>query len=121
VSVRECATPSVLVDLILGSSCTPPMTALQTWRGRHVLDGGVVDNVPVCALAPAAGETLVLLSRRYPQLPRVTGRTYVMPSADVPVDAWDYTSPARLQAAFDLGRRDGAAFAASAPPAREAA
>jgi predicted acylesterase/phospholipase RssA len=114
VSVRECATPEVLADLILGSSCTPPMTALQRWRGRHVLDGGVVDNVPVCALSDgqaAHGQTLVLLSRRYPRLPVVAGRTYVMPSEEVPITAWDYTNPAGLQAVFDLGRRDGDAFA----------
>jgi len=29
----------------------------------------------------------------------------------VPIYKWDYTSPAGLQAAFDLGRRDGERFA----------
>jgi hypothetical protein len=119
VSVRRCPTPEILTDLILASSCTPPMTALLRWEGRPVLDGGVVDNVPVCALEPppgapgasAPGEVLVLLTRRYARLPVVPGLTYVMPSAEVPVDAWDYTRPDRLQAAFDLGRKDGAAFA----------
>ena len=36
--------------------------------------GGVVDNVPICALASDPGETLVLLTRRYPRLPEIPGR-----------------------------------------------
>jgi predicted acylesterase/phospholipase RssA len=110
VSVRECATPEALSDLILASSCSPPMTSLLKWNGRYVLDGGVVDNVPVCALDNAPGETLVLLTRRYAALPDVPGRTYVQPSAKLAVGAWDYTSAEGLQSAYDTGRRDGEAF-----------
>jgi len=111
VSVRECATPEVLADLILASSCSPPMTPLLKWKGRYVLDGGVVDNVPACALDDNPGETLVMLTRRYPTLPDIPGRTYVQPSVTLAVSAWDYTSAERLQSAYDIGRRDGEAFA----------
>jgi hypothetical protein len=110
VSVRECATPEALSDLILASSCSPPMTSLLRWNGRYVLDGGVVDNVPGCALDDAPGETLVLLTRRYAVLPDVPGRTYVQPSVKLAVSAWDYTSAEGLQSAYDTGRRDGEAF-----------
>jgi len=110
VSVRECSTPETLADLILASSCSPPMTSSLKWKGRYVLDGGVVDNVPVCALDGAPGATLVMLTRRYPALPDIPGRTYVQPSAKIPVGSWDYTSPEGIQAAYDLGRRDGEAF-----------
>jgi len=110
VSVRECSTPEALADLILASSCSPPMTSSLKWKGRYVLDGGVVDNVPVCALDGAPGATLVMLTRRYPALPDIPGRTYVQPSAKIPVGSWDYTSPEGIQAAYDLGRRDGDAF-----------
>jgi predicted acylesterase/phospholipase RssA len=110
VSVRECATPADLADLILASSCSPPMTPLLKWKGRYVLDGGVVDNVPVCALDDDPGETLVMLTRRYPALPDIPGRTYVQPSVKPAVSAWDYTSAERLQSAYDIGRRDGEAF-----------
>ena len=110
VSVRACATPRALIDLILASSCTPPMTPILEWGGRRALDGGVIDNVPVCALDGDPGETLVLLTRRYPTLPEIPGRTYVQPSQPIGIGAWDYTSAEGLQRAWDLGRRDGEAF-----------
>ena len=54
--------------------------------------------------------TLVMLTRRYPALPVIPGRTYVQPSTTIPVSAWDYTNADGLQVAYDLGRRDGEAF-----------
>jgi len=110
-TVRECRTPEALADLVLASSCTPPFTPLLQHRGNPALDGGIADNVPVSAWGDAPGPTLVLLARRYRRLPAHASRVYVQPSADVPVSSWDYTNPAGLQAAYDLGRRDGDAFA----------
>jgi hypothetical protein len=110
VRVRDCATPEDLAALILASSCTPPFTPALRFGGTHALDGGIADNVPVAALADAPGRTLVLLTRRFRRLPAHDGRIYVQPSAPIAVSGWDYTDPAGLQAAFDLGRRDGAAF-----------
>lgn len=113
VSVRECPTPEAFADLIIASSCTPPFTPAMRHKGRPVLDGGVVDNVPVGALNGASGNTLVLLTRRYGSLPEVPGRLYVQPSRDGLVSSWDYTDPEGIQATFDLGRRDGEAFLAA--------
>jgi predicted acylesterase/phospholipase RssA len=113
VSVRECATPEAFADLIIASSCTPPFTPAMRHNGRAVLDGGMVDNVPVGALNGAAGNTLVLLTRRYPSLPAVPNRLYVQPSQNALVSSWDYTNPLGIQATFDLGRRDGDAFLAA--------
>jgi predicted acylesterase/phospholipase RssA len=110
-AVRGCRTPEALADLVLASSCTPPFTPLLRHRGEPALDGGIADNVPVRALGEAGGRTLVLLARRYDRLPAHASRVYVQPSRDVPVASWDYTNPAGLQAAYDLGRRDGEAFA----------
>lgn len=114
VSVRTCADPEALADLVLASSCTPPFTPALRFGGRHALDGGVADNVPAAAVEADDGPTLVLLTRRYRRLPRHPGRVYVQPSAPVSVGAWDYTDARGIQAAFDLGRRDGDAFAAGA-------
>jgi predicted acylesterase/phospholipase RssA len=117
VAVRRCATPEALADLVLASSCTPPFTPALAYGGRPALDGGIADNVPAAAVEGDDGPTLVLLTRRYARLPRHPGRVYVQPSAPVPVSAWDYTDPAGIQAAFDLGRRDGETFAATSPGA----
>jgi predicted acylesterase/phospholipase RssA len=112
VVANACRSPEELADLVLHASCTPPVTSYYRRLGRPVLDGGLVDHIPVDAVA-GEGPALVLLTRRYPEsaLPRVPGRTYVQPSADLPVQRWDYTSPERVRATFELGRRDGAAFA----------
>jgi hypothetical protein len=115
VTERGCPTPEALADLVLASSCTPPFTPLLFHGGKPALDGGIADNVPVAALGNAPGRTLVLLARRYRRLPAHASRVYAQPSVDVPVSSWDYTNPAGLQAAFDLGRRDGEAFARRAP------
>jgi predicted acylesterase/phospholipase RssA len=113
-TVRECRTPEALADLVLASSCTPPFTPLLRHDGKPALDGGIADNVPVAALGDAPGPTLVLLARRYRRLPLHASRVYVQPSTAVPVSSWDYTNPAGLQAAYDLGRRDGETFARQA-------
>lgn len=109
-TVRACATPEALADLILASSGTPPFTPSAQFNDQTVLDGGLCDNVPVHPLRNQPGETLVLLSRRYTQLPRIARRTYVQPSIKVPISMWDYTNPKGLQDTFDLGRRDAETF-----------
>ncbi len=108
--VADCETTDALADLILASSSTPPFTPVAQFGATTVLDGGLVDNVPVDVVEDAPGDTLILLSRRYKSLPSVPGRHYVQPSTDIPVSKWDYASPDGVQAAFDLGRRDGEAF-----------
>lgn len=114
VSVKDCATPEALADLIIASSCVPPLTPQARHNGLPLLDGGLVSNVPIeglQGLTPTPGDTLVLLTRRFANLPTVPGRTYVQPSRPIAVGAWDYTDDAALQSTFDLGRRDGEAFA----------
>ena len=111
VRVGACATPEALADLVLASSCTPPFTPALTLGGRPALDGGIADNVPAAAVEATDGPTLVLLTRRFARLPVHPGRVYVQPSAPIPVSPWDYTDPEAIQAAFDLGRQDGAFYA----------
>ena len=57
VKAQECATVEDLADLILQSSSTPPFTPVLRRNGRPVLDGGMVDNVPVSALDAVAGHS----------------------------------------------------------------
>jgi len=112
IPVSECLHPEQIAELILHSSCSPPATPFYRREGRAVLDGGLVDNAPVDLVGPAR-ETLVLLTRHYDEraLPRIPGRHYVCPSEPVPIEKWDYTSPERVWRTYDLGRRDGEAFA----------
>ncbi len=110
ISVRECATPDILADLIIASSCVPPLTPQARRNGIDLYDGGLVSNVPADGVPNQGGETLVLLTRQFAELPSVPGRTYVQPSQPIPVGAWDYTNHAAVQATFDLGRRDGERF-----------
>jgi predicted acylesterase/phospholipase RssA len=113
ISVCECRTPAELTDLIIASSCTPPLTPQIRRNGIALLDGGLVSNVPTEGVSEAQGDTLVLLTRQFMKLPVIAGRTYVQPSQPIPVAAWDYTNDAALQSTFDLGRRDGEMFCSS--------
>lgn len=113
VSVRECETEAELADLILQSSCLPPLVPLYQRNGAFVIDGAIVDGALVESVADHAS-TLVLLSRPHATLPSHPGRTYVQPSQPPPIAMWDYASPERIGPTFDLGRRDGEAFVADA-------
>lgn len=110
--VADCKTTGELVDLILAASCVPPVVP----GGRHgdepVLDGGLIDNVPVELADDQPGQTLVLMSQRYESdAPERTGMTYVQPSKPIKIDKFDYANPDGLQEAFDLGLQDGTRFA----------
>ncbi|QFT55180.1 Patatin-like phospholipase [Microbulbifer sp. THAF38] len=122
-SVRDCSNVGDLQRLILSSSCTPPFTPRQQHRGAEVLDGGIVDSVPVAGLDPGPSRVLILLTRRYPQYPSCftcqKGEqlwTYVQPSRPLPVSVWDFSNPQRLWQAFDAGFADGEAFLAAHSP-----
>jgi predicted acylesterase/phospholipase RssA len=112
-SLRDCRSPEEVAELVLQSSCTPPFTPVLRRDGRPVLDGGLIDSVPVASLPPDTTHTLVLLTKCFPPgyVPSHPTRHYVQPSEPVPVQKWDYTSPDRVQATYDLGRRDGERFA----------
>ena len=116
IRVRDLATPVELRDTIIASGCVPPFMPQVLVGGKPGFDGGLVDNVPVGPLEPieaAGGRTLVLLTRRYRQVPKVPGRTYVQPSRPIGAKQFDVTKPAAIRAAYELGLRDGAAFAST--------
>ncbi|MDR5730735.1 patatin-like phospholipase family protein [Caballeronia sp. LZ025] len=127
VTAQECASIEDLADLILQSSSTPPFTPILRRNGRPVLDGGMVDNVPVSALDASAGTVLVMVTRLYPRertfvVPHgEQRRIYVQPSRKVPISSWDYTSPSQMQHAYDLGRADGEDFLERLPHLMDAA
>lgn len=102
-----------LIDIILASSCVPPVLPGEGYRGLRVIDGGIIDNVPAHLADGREGTTLVLLSKRYRQvLPAAGQRVYVQPSEPIRIDKFDYANPAGLQETYELGLRDGTRFAA---------
>ena len=111
VTARECDTPDALVHAILQSSTAPPIFPVTRRNGNLALDGGLVDNVPLSAVAECR-RPLVLLSRPARDLPVGGREVYVCPSDQVPVSTWDFSSPDKIVETFELGRRDGVRFRA---------
>lgn len=110
VTVQQARSISEVVEWVLAASSTPPLTKVSRYAGQPYVDGGLVENAPIRALSEPArtGKTLVILSRPTPlkMHPAAPNRLYLAPSREVPVKMWDYTSPAKIWAAFDLGRAD---------------
>ena len=116
VRVRDLAAAEPLRHALMATSGVPPFMPVTLVGGRPAFDGGLVDNVPVEPLAEieaAGGRTLVLLTRVYKRIPSIAGRTYTQPSEKVGVGQFDITNPDGIRAAYELGLRDGDAFAAS--------
>lgn len=111
VDMRICNHPEAVAQLILASSCTPPFTPVLSWEGRRVIDGGLLESVPISPLA-VAGRRALLLMTRAPRLGEsfVDGHEVVWPSRPLAVSAWDYTNPQAIDDAVALGRLDAAAF-----------
>lgn len=110
--VADCNTLDELVELILAASCIPPVLPGGRHRDEPVLDGGLIDNVPIELADDQPGDTLVLMSQRYENTPRKRpGMTYVQPSKTIKIDKFDYANPDGLQETFELGLHDGTRFA----------
>jgi hypothetical protein len=115
VSARSLAGAGEIHDVLMASSGVPPFMPVTLVNGKPAFDGGLVDNVPVEPLAPiesAGGRTLVLLTRLYANIPDVAGRIYVQPSRKIDLSQFDITNPGGIRAAYELGVKDGEAFAA---------
>lgn len=116
ISARAMSDPQDYRDALMASSGVPPFMPVTHVGSGPAFDGGLVDNVPVGPLEPieaAGGQTLVLLTRVYKSIPNMKGRTYVQPSRKIDVGQFDITNPNGIRSAFELGLRDGTAFAVS--------
>ncbi len=110
VTVQQARGISEVVEWVLSASSTPPLTKVGSYEGQPYVDGGLVDNVPVRALSEPArkGKALVIHSRPRPRerSPGAPNRLHLAPATEPPVKMWDYASPAKIRAAFALGRAD---------------
>ncbi len=110
VDARRCTTAEELASLVLASSATPPFTTVGRFRGRRLLDGGLVDNAPASAAERITDvrRNLVLLTRPYAAecVGQQGSRLYVAPTRKVPVDVWDYTRPELVDRTIEMGERE---------------
>jgi predicted acylesterase/phospholipase RssA len=114
-----CRSSQEVADLVLASSCLPPLVMVKGWQGHAVLDGGFIDNAPLALLEPEEGPTLVLLTRRYAKekLKDHAGVTYAQPSSPLAISKFEYVDYDLIQAAFDQGLKDGELFLREGPEA----
>jgi predicted acylesterase/phospholipase RssA len=114
VSTHEVETPAELVDALMGTAAVPPFMPVGRVNGRPALDGGLVDNPPVDRIAEVeatGGRTLVLTTRAGRSMPPVEGRTVARPSVPILTSRFAVTDAGAIRAAYELGVRDGEAFA----------
>lgn len=114
VAINDLPGAAALHDLIIASGGVPPFMPVTKIGDRPAFDGGLADNVPVAPFAETerqGGRTLVLLTRQYRKFPEVAGRRYVQPSEPIAVKQFDVTDPDGIRLAYELGLKDGAAFA----------
>ncbi len=103
-----------LADALMATASVPPFMPIGRVNGRAALDGGLVDNPPMIRLADVeagGGRTLVLSTRSARPLESTARRTVVRPSEPVRVNKFSVTDADGLKEAYELGLRDGEAFA----------
>lgn len=108
VDANQAARDGRLVELVNAAAVIPPVFEPPLWGDRRVVDGGMADQAPLPD--PDEGETLVLLTRQYKNLPDVPGRVYVWPSDETPADKIDFTDPQKLRDTWALGEQDAEAY-----------
>ncbi|MBB6241091.1 patatin-like phospholipase family protein [Rhodanobacter sp. MP1X3] len=110
VVLNECAGVEEAQSLLIAAASAPPIMSSRTIGKSRAIDGGYTDNAPIPQQSvDEKSKTLVLLTRHYPQLPRLflfAGRTYWQPSQRVPVSTWDCTAKTTVREACDLGLQD---------------
>ena len=111
VDARQAARDGMLVELICNAAVIPPVFNLQGWNGRKVIDGGMTSKAPMPT--DNRGRTLVLLTRKFRNLPEHAHRVYVEPSKSVPADKIDFTNRDKIVATWNAGVEDGRSFMAS--------
>ena len=116
VSTHQLQTPEALVEALMGTAAVPPFMPVGRIDGRPALDGGLVDNPPIDRIATVeakGGRTLVLTTRAGKTIPATETRTVVQPSVPIVTSRFSVTDGEAIRAAYELGLKDGEAFARS--------
>ena len=104
VDARAAAAERRLVDLVCNAAVIPPVFEPPGWNGRPVVDGGMFCKAPMPE--PDEGRTLVLMTRRFRNLPESDRHEYVQVSDETPADKLDFTSREKIEETWAMGRRD---------------
>lgn len=104
IDARQASRDGKLVDVICAAATIPPVFTVPEWEGSRVLDGGMCEKVILPD--PDEGESLVLLTRRYRNLPSEPRRTYVQPSRTVAADKIDFTCEDKVTRTWEQGQAD---------------
>ncbi|TDL76353.1 patatin-like phospholipase family protein [Palleronia sediminis] len=105
VDANKAARDGRIVDLICAAATIPPAFEPPDWDGRPAIDAGMVSQAPMPD--PDRGRTLILLTKRFDNIPEIEGRSYVMPSREVPADKIDFTDADKLRRTWNIGEEDG--------------
>lgn len=119
VDARQAARDGRLIDLICCAAVIPPVFNVEGWNGRKVIDGGMTSKAPMPK--PDIGRTLILLTRRFRNLPKDPRRLYVQPSKAVPADKIDFTNRRKIEATWAAGEADARNFLANGDGAMHSA
>ncbi len=104
IDARQAAAEGKLVDLVCNAAVIPPVFEPPGWDGRPVVDGGLYCKAPMPE--PDEGRTLVLLTRRFRNLPQSDRHDYVQVSEETPADKLDFTSREKIERTWEMGRED---------------
>lgn len=109
-SLNECGSAHEARNLLAAAAAAGPFMKAQKVGAHWALDGGYIDNAPLPAQTAAeAKQTLVLLTRHYPDLPQqftFEQRQYWQPSCKIPVSTWDCRPSTTVDQAYQLGFDD---------------
>ncbi|QFU09801.1 Patatin-like phospholipase [Rhodobacteraceae bacterium THAF1] len=97
-----------LTDLVCAAATIPPAFDPPEWDGAPAVDAGMADQAPLPK--DDAGRTLILLTKRFRNLPQEDRLTYVQPSEEVPADKIDFTDPDKLRETWAIGEEDARRF-----------
>lgn len=100
-----------MIDLVCAAATVPPAFDPPLWDGKPAVDAGMIEQAPMPV--PDSGNTLILLTKRFRDIPETPGRTYVMPSEEVRAEKIDFTDPPELRDTWALGEEDGRRFVAN--------
>lgn len=116
VAVRSLTDPQQFREALMASSGVPPFMPVTNVPESLPSMAGSSITFPLNRSRPLSSQVdahWYPLTRVYKSIPVVKGRTYVQPSRKIDVGQFDIRNPDGIRNAYELGLKDGDAFAIS--------